>query len=327
MKCKNCGQEYESMFCPNCGLVNPDYKTCKNCGKDYKGDFCPYCGTPSEDFYICKECGTPYKSNYCPNCGIVKDDGNVTIPKKKKQTKVPTIAIILLAVSAVIIWSCVFAKIKNSGDPISDIDIKPNQQQTTTPTKPKEEDIKSQLEVKEYLCNKSDVGNNDNAYLEIKNNSNYDLYISANLCFYDKDGNIIDTGNASEPACAKGQTILLQFHTQERFASVSYDITTRKSYLNCIYNDLSYTVERTTNKKGNHKEIITLTNNSDSVNILGNILGTALFFKDGECVGDDTIIFHDAEQGRTITETAELLFGERDYDDCKIYFSNAYGIN
>ena len=37
MTCKNCGQEYGSRFCPNCGLINPNYKTSKNCGKDYGG--------------------------------------------------------------------------------------------------------------------------------------------------------------------------------------------------------------------------------------------------------------------------------------------------
>ncbi len=41
-KCKNCGTEFDSKFCPNCGL--PAKSVCKKCGAEFDGKFCPNCG-------------------------------------------------------------------------------------------------------------------------------------------------------------------------------------------------------------------------------------------------------------------------------------------
>jgi len=88
MKCKNCGQEYESKFCPNCGIINPNLKVCKNCGKNYEGDICPDCKTPNEDLYTCKKCGQGFNGKYCPSCG-----------KRSQKTKVRDILLLTFAFS------------------------------------------------------------------------------------------------------------------------------------------------------------------------------------------------------------------------------------
>ncbi|MDE6104402.1 MAG: zinc ribbon domain-containing protein [Clostridia bacterium] len=45
-KCKNCGTEFESKFCPNCGSIRQEETHCPNCGSSLKEKtkFCPDCG-------------------------------------------------------------------------------------------------------------------------------------------------------------------------------------------------------------------------------------------------------------------------------------------
>lgn len=45
-KCKNCGQEFEGNFCPNCGTKRDEVRTCPNCGAEVSGNFCANCGQP-----------------------------------------------------------------------------------------------------------------------------------------------------------------------------------------------------------------------------------------------------------------------------------------
>lgn len=43
MKCKKCGNDYEGVFCPQCGTKS-DSTACTNCGIAFSGNFCPKCG-------------------------------------------------------------------------------------------------------------------------------------------------------------------------------------------------------------------------------------------------------------------------------------------
>ena len=45
--CLNCGEEYEGMYCPNCGVDRGRTsiaEDCLNCGEEYEGMYCPNCG-------------------------------------------------------------------------------------------------------------------------------------------------------------------------------------------------------------------------------------------------------------------------------------------
>ncbi len=46
-KCKNCGNEFEGMFCSNCGTQAVEENTCNSCGKSVQSGlkFCPHCGS------------------------------------------------------------------------------------------------------------------------------------------------------------------------------------------------------------------------------------------------------------------------------------------
>ena len=48
-KCANCGTEFESKFCPECGTPAPKNgkHKCANCGTEFESKFCPECGTPA----------------------------------------------------------------------------------------------------------------------------------------------------------------------------------------------------------------------------------------------------------------------------------------
>ena len=60
MFCYNCGKEFNSQFCPHCGVAAPKEREvveanqgktkngkavfCYNCGKEFNSQFCPHCG-------------------------------------------------------------------------------------------------------------------------------------------------------------------------------------------------------------------------------------------------------------------------------------------
>jgi len=324
MKCKNCGQEYESMFCPNCGLVNPDYKTCKNCGKDYKGDFCPYCGTPSEDFYICKECGTPFKTNFCPNCGIVKDDGNVTIPKKKKQRSVFSVIMITVGWCLVGLIGFVFI-IALSGAIIGGLSVnsttdrdypKYDQSQTTTPKKEnvRAEDVAAKLNVTKYArlnaFSKYDKGNY--VFLEIENPTSTDVRVSANVIFFDEDKNEIGAKSQECYALGGNSSTLLVFKCDTSFSSYRTNVSTSVTGFKCINGKMSFSSARSSDK-----EIITCTNNGTLDNFWVELHANVLFLKDGKAIGYKTVNFNTVSPGRSVT--SELDTEGVNYDEIKVF--------
>ncbi len=87
--CTNCGalNEYDEMFCVNCGFkldVEQQKKYCPNCGAENAADsaFCTSCqwsfngDEPSaEEKWVCAKCGNVNKQNneYCVACGSKRD--------------------------------------------------------------------------------------------------------------------------------------------------------------------------------------------------------------------------------------------------------------
>lgn len=62
MICKNCGQEFEGKFCPNCGAPAPKKVICPSCRTEFEGNFCPECGACSTEYYI-ERCTNIYDVN------------------------------------------------------------------------------------------------------------------------------------------------------------------------------------------------------------------------------------------------------------------------
>ncbi|MDE7162639.1 MAG: leucine-rich repeat protein, partial [Clostridia bacterium] len=58
-KCKNCGQEFEGKFCPNCGAGVSEHKTCPSCG-----------AILASNAKFCNQCGFSFNSNAPANTGV-----------------------------------------------------------------------------------------------------------------------------------------------------------------------------------------------------------------------------------------------------------------
>lgn len=71
--CKYCDRQWsdEVSVCPSCG-GNEFEQICDNCGNAFEGMFCPKCGVRvGQEKKICPRCGKMYYSHACPDCGYV----------------------------------------------------------------------------------------------------------------------------------------------------------------------------------------------------------------------------------------------------------------
>lgn len=69
--CKFCGTQVtnQEARCPSCGS-NVLLNICENCNTQFESGFCPNCGVKAGAAKkVCPECRTVYFSNACPNCG------------------------------------------------------------------------------------------------------------------------------------------------------------------------------------------------------------------------------------------------------------------
>ena len=69
--CKFCGTQIDNAAqnCPTCGS-NVFLHVRENCGNQFDSGFCPNCGVKAgQKKKICPECNTVYFTNACPNCG------------------------------------------------------------------------------------------------------------------------------------------------------------------------------------------------------------------------------------------------------------------
>jgi len=69
--CKFCGTQVNNneQHCPSCGSA-VFLHICENCGNQFDSGFCPNCGVKAgQTKKICPDCKTVYFTNACPNCG------------------------------------------------------------------------------------------------------------------------------------------------------------------------------------------------------------------------------------------------------------------
>lgn len=158
-----------------------------------------------------------------------------------------------------------------------------------------EKTVLSQLEVTEYSY--SD-GFWHYAFLVIKNNSKYDLDISASAKFYDDKGELVGAKMNEESPFASGSEIVLYFMPDERFAKMEYEFSIdEEEWYESVVHELSY--ESTSAK---NKEIFSVTNNGKEAAEF--VEGYALFFDGDKVVGFESKYFVDDDSelkpGKTI---------------------------
>lgn len=216
------------------------------------------------------------------------------------------------------------ALLKASGDQtstssISVITTEPVTTQATTNKTPviagkfNAETVISQLEVTEYLYD-SDWWNY--AFLVIKNNSEFDIEISADIKFYNEDGELIGAKSNSEHAFESGTEILMYFMPDEDFARMEYEFTIKEEkWYECVVSELSY--EST---KAKNKEIVSVTNKGSDAAEFVNCY--ALFFKNGKVVEFSSSYFTDDDyelkSGKTITKELDCY---EEYDTVRLFFT------
>lgn len=94
--CKYCGSENadSKSVCGSCGAKEFNFK-CENCGNVFDSEFCPSCGVRAgQKAKKCPQCSKEYFSNACPDCGYVPTNSqpsvntfeNRFVPPKKRRT-------------------------------------------------------------------------------------------------------------------------------------------------------------------------------------------------------------------------------------------------
>ena len=116
-----------------------------------------------------------------------------------------------------------------------------------------EQDAISKLKVTEYewkVLDYSYIG------LLVENGSEYDLYLSCNMLFYDADKNPIGSQDLDESAVPPGGKIILTYSNEEPYDSYAYEFNLSDSYYTCVSQDLDVKVNTTSDKA-----LVTVTNN------------------------------------------------------------------
>lgn len=182
-----------------------------------------------------------------------------------------------------------------------------------TNSKFNENEVKKQLEVKTYSYN-NDYWNY--GFVEIKNNSEYDLTITVNVKFYDASGNLIGADDSTQYAFQQGTKTLFYFDPDEEFTSIEYSCSVKEEEnYECAVKDLSY--ESVTAKD---KEIISVTNNGTE--IAEDVEGYILFFNGDKVVDFEWEYFTDDDYElkpeATITKEMEC---DAKYDSYEFYLT------
>lgn len=153
--------------------------------------------------------------------------------------------------------------------------------------------------------------------LVIENPTDFNLSLSVDIKFYDKDGKLVGAQSDEVYAFEKGTKTIVQFSVDEEFERMEYELTAKEEeYYNCVISSLK--VESITAKD---KEIVSITNTGEWPAEF--VECVALFFKDGKLVTDDYTYFSDDDMqikpGKTIT--AELNAWGEEYDEVEFYLT------
>lgn len=176
-----------------------------------------------------------------------------------------------------------------------------------------EEEVLSQLKVTEYHY-KTDWYNY--AFLVVKNNSEYDLELSAAVKFLDGEDKLIGVDDASESPVQAGTETILSLSSDAKYDHITYELGAGiAEYGEGVVSDLSYEAE-----KGKKKEIVTVTNNGEDP--AHSVTVYALFFKGEKVVGHDHAYFtnddFEIKPGKYVSKELEC---SKKYDAVKFYLT------
>jgi hypothetical protein len=153
--------------------------------------------------------------------------------------------------------------------------------------------------------------------LVVENPTDFDLSLSVDIKFYNKDGKLVGAQSDEVYAFEKGTKTIVQFSVDEEFDRMEYELAAKEEeYYHCVISSLK--VESVTAKD---KEIVSITNTGEWPAEF--VECVALFFKDGKLVTDDYTYFADDDMqikpGKTIT--AELNAWGEEYDKVEFYLT------
>jgi len=166
-----------------------------------------------------------------------------------------------------------------------------------------EETVLSQLTFTEYSYD-------DNAFLVVRNNSAFGISLDVDASFYDKDGSLLKTDTAHTFGFSPGTEALLDFYTDEPYASMEYTAAVSEYELDrCITNELTWQYTR----QGS-STILSVTNNTSRY--ASSVKIDILYLQDGKAVYSDTASFHNVANAIAPGET---IYREV---DCYATFNN-----
>lgn len=153
-------------------------------------------------------------------------------------------------------------------------------------------------------------------FITIENNSEYNLSITVNAKFYDKNDTLVGAKSQTQNAVESGYSTVFDFITDEEVVSVDYEyIIEKEDWYKCVLSDLSYDVSEAKNKI-----ILSVSNTGNDAAKF--VQATVLFFK-GDSIVDFSqhyITDNDSEikPGRTVDQ--EMEFSES-FDSYLIFLS------
>lgn len=175
------------------------------------------------------------------------------------------------------------------------------------------ESVLSKLDVSQFSYS-TDYWNY--AFLVIKNNSEYNLDITANVTFYNEAGELVGAKSASQEAVESGYDTILYFMPDEAFATMEYELeASEEERFDCVQSDLAY--EATEAKD---KIILAVTNDGEEA--AEYVQASVLFLKGENVVGfsQHYITDDDSElkSGKTIMQEMDCY---EDFDSYQVFFS------
>ena len=148
------------------------------------------------------------------------------------------------------------------------------------------DEIVNQLKITEYEC-KGEYSNY--YYLVVENNSDYQLDLEVPVKYLDESGNVIGTDDGYVNCLDVGNKCLITFYPDEDFSDVEYKIDASMCEYSKPANDnITYEVSEL-----DEKLIVTVKNTSEET--IDSVEVEALFFLNGEVIGDSSAYFNDSD--------------------------------
>lgn len=176
-----------------------------------------------------------------------------------------------------------------------------------------EKTVLSQLEVTEYSFS-TDFWNY--SVLVIKNNSEFDLSISASTKYYNSAGALVGAKENEESPVASGSEVCLYFMPDEKYAKMEYELSVEEEeWFESVVHELSYE-----SSPAKNKEIVSVKNNGKEAAEFVEVY--ALFFNGDKPVALSSSYFTDDDSelkpGNTITKELDCY---EDYTSVRFFLT------